>query len=131
MLAVGRNGIQFDEIAWAKPRTTKKTRAWRNMEIEVRQAVQRDRQETPKHPSATRLFRSARATVETPGALQQHVEDRTEKQQCGRDAESAAKFQIVVVGVTHKFYPRKQFVPKGRQQRKCQDPFQPRVPPIN
>src|SRR5882672_6290140 len=100
----GRKGMQIRRIRPGQTENNEENQSvGGNLEIEVRQAVQRDRQETSKTSQRYRLFRSARATVETPGALQQHVEDRAEKQQCGRDAEFGSKFQIVVVGVTHKF----------------------------
>src|SRR6266436_8010771 len=82
----GRKGMQIRRIRVGQTENNEENQSvGGNMEIEIRQAVQRDRRETPKTSQRNRLFKSACAAVETPGGFQQHVEDRTEKKQRGRD----------------------------------------------
>jgi len=49
----GRTEYRFDEFARANREQRRKPERWREYGDEVRQAVQRDRQRLPKHPSAT------------------------------------------------------------------------------
>ena len=72
-----------------------------NVKIEIGEAVQKDRHQTPERSKLYCPVKRILADLETPDAFQHHPEKRTKEQKCCGQTEFGCKFQIVVVSMAN------------------------------